>query len=104
MYSVKKFPDYEREEWIAEHKDLIEEQVEKFEGLDEALREPLEQVMAEYVFLLNVMEEVLEWKQNFARFLSYAIDAAEVQLNQKSGKEDLHRGRLSMIKEILGWF
>jgi DNA repair exonuclease SbcCD ATPase subunit len=105
VYSVKKFPNDARDDWIAENKSLVEEQVQKFEGsFDEALKTAFEQTMAEHLFLSNAMEEVVEWKQNFARFLSYSIDAAETQIKQDKGKEAFLRGRLSMIKEILDWF
>ena len=104
MYSVKKFPDLERDKWIAENRDLIDEQLKLEELPNEALRGTLEQVMTEYVFLSNVAKEMMEWKQNFAQFLSYAINAAEVQIKQDKGKEDFHGGRLSMLKEILEWF
>jgi DNA repair exonuclease SbcCD ATPase subunit len=105
VYSVKKFPNDERDDWIAENKNLVEEQVEKFAGLfDDTLKDAFEQTMAEYLFLSNAMEAVAEWKQNFARFLSYSIDAAETQIQQDKRKEAFLRGRLSMIKEVLDWF
>jgi len=105
MYSVKKFPDYDRKEWITENMNIVDEQVEKFEGLfDDTLKGAFEQEMAEYIFLSKVMEEVIEWKQAFARFLSFTIDATEAQLTQDKGKEDFHRGRLSAMKEVLEWF
>ena len=105
MYSVKKFPDYEKDAWIAENKALIQEQVKKFEGLfEEPLRGAFEEIIAQYVFFSNTMEEVVEWKQDFARFLSYSINASEIQIKQGDSKRDFHGGRLSMIKEILEWF
>ena len=104
MYSVKKFPDYERDTWIAENEDAIADQLNFEDFSKEALKNTLEQVMGEYLFLSSVNKEVVEWKQNFARFLSYAINAAETEMKQSKGREDFDGGRLSMIKEILEWF
>jgi len=104
VYSVKKFPDFERDTWIAHNRELIDEQLKLQELPNEALRETLEQVMTEYVFLSDLTKEMMEWKQNFARFLSYAINAAEVQIEQSEEKKDFQGGRLSVIKEILEWF
>jgi hypothetical protein len=104
MYSVMKFPEYEREAWIAENKELINQQL-KFEGLSkEAVQNALEQVMAEYIYLSNVTKEVEEWKRNFARFLAYAVNTSESKIEQSKGGDDFDGGRLSMIKEVLEWF
>jgi len=104
MYSVKKFPEYERDAWIAENRDLINQQL-KFEELSkEALEDALQQVMADYIYLSNVTREISEWKQNFARFLTYAISMAESEIGKKKGGQEFHGGRLSMIKEVLEWF
>ena len=104
MYSVKKFPEYERDAWIAENRDLINQQL-KFEGLSkEALEDALQHVMADYIYLSNVTREISEWKQNFARFLTYAIGIAESEIGKSKDRQDFHGGRLSMIKEVLEWF
>jgi len=104
MYSVRKFPDFERDVWMAENRDLINQQL-KFEGLSkEALEDALQQVMADYIYLSNITREVSDWKQNFARFLTYAISMAENETGQSKGRQEFHGGRLSMIKEVLEWF
>ena len=105
MYSVKKLPDLEKEVWIMNNKDLVDEQLAKFEGLfGEPLQSPFQEVMSEYVFLSNTVVEIIEWKENFARFLSYTMNVDEGQIREGSGKKDFHGGRLSLIKELLDWF
>lgn len=105
MYSVKKFPDLEKEAWIMDNKDLVDEQLAKFEGLfGEPLKSPFQEVMSEYVFLSNTVVEIIQWKENFARFLSYTMNMDESQIREGGSKKDFHGGRLSMIKELLEWF
>ena len=104
MYSVKKFPDLDKDTWISENRELIDEQLSKLEGsLDESIRGPLQEVVAEYVYLSNTMHEIEEWKDNFARFLSYTMNVDESHLMDRSGR-DLHGGRLSLLKDLLEWF
>jgi hypothetical protein len=105
MHSIKKFPDLNKEAWIMDNKDLVDEQLAKFEGLfGEPLQSPFQEVMSEYVFLSNTVVEIIEWKENFARFLSYTMNVDEGQIREGSGKKDFHGGRLSLIKELLDWF
>ena len=105
MHSIKKFPDLNKEAWIMDNKDLVDEQLAKFEGLfGEPLQSPFQEVMSEYVFLSNTVVEIIEWKENFARFLSYTMNVDEGQIREGSGKKDFHGGRLSLIKGLLDWF
>lgn len=105
MYNVKKFPDLDKDAWISENRDLIDEQLAKFDGLfDESLKGPFQEVMAEYVYLSNTLQEIIEWKDNFARFLSYTMNADESHLRDHDSGRDVHGGRLSLLKELLEWF
>jgi hypothetical protein len=105
MYSLRRFPDIDRESWIAENQELVQEQVKKFEGLfEEPVKGAFEEAMADYVYLSNVMEEVMEWKRSFAGFLAHSLNVDEAQVNQREGRQDYHGGRMSMIKEVLEWF
>ena len=105
MYSVRKFPNIQKDEWIALNRDRVEDELKNYEGMfDEPLKNAFEEVLRDYIFLSNTMSEVIEWKQDFARFLGYAVDVDENQTKQRDDKESFHAGRLSMIKEILEWF
>ena len=105
MYSVRKFPDLDKEDWVAANREQVDEELTQYEGAFEGpLKEALEQLITEYVYASSTMKEVVEWKQEFARFLSFAISAAEGAIKEKSDKIDFQNGRLAMIKEILEWF
>ena len=105
MYNVKKFPDIDKDSWIADNMALVNEQLAKFEGVfEEPVRRTFEDVMAEYVFLSNTMQEIAEWKDNLARFLSYTMTVDEGHLRQRDRSKEFHGGRLSLLKELLEWF
>ena len=104
MYNVKKFPDLDKDTWINANRELVDQQLSKLEGLlDESVKGPLQEVVAEYVYLSNTMLEVEEWRDNFARFLSYTMNVDEGHLKDRSSR-DFHAGRLSLLKELLEWF
>ena len=105
MYNVKKFPELDKDAWITENRELVDQQVSKFEGLlDESIKGPLQEVIAEYVYLSSTMLEIEEWKDNFARFLSYTMNVDEGHLRDQDSGRDVHGGRLSLLKELLEWF
>lgn len=105
MFAVKKFPNIEKDDWIIANKERIDEELAKYEGLfDEPLKSAFQEVVADYIYLQNTMENVVEWKDNFVRFIAHTMNMAESELSKRGTKGDFHRGRLSLIKEALEWF
>ena len=105
MYSVKKFPDLDKENWLVDNRQLVDEQLAKFDGFfEESVKRSFQEVMTEYVFLSNTMQEIAEWKDNLARFLSYTMTVDEGHLRKHDSSKDFHGGRLSLLKELLEWF
>jgi hypothetical protein len=105
VYAIKKFPNAEKDDWIIANKGLIQEELTKYEGLyEEPLKSAFQEVIADYIYLQNIMDDVTEWKGNFLRFIAHTMNMAEGELRQRNAKRDFHEGRLSLIKEILEWF
>jgi len=105
MYNVRKFPDLDKDNWIIENQELVDAQIAKFDGLfEEPVRRSFQEMMSEYVFLQSTIEEITEWKENLARFLSYTMTVDEGHLRERSSSKDFHAGRLSLLKELLEWF
>lgn len=105
MYSVKRFPGVEKDDWIVMNKERVDEELKKYEGLfQEPLKTAFQEVMTEYIYLQSIMADVAEWKDNFVRFIAHATNMAESESRQKSARADFHGGRLSLIKELLEWF
>ena len=103
---MRKFPNDTKEEWITLNRDGVDKELKKYEGMfdDEPLKDAFEKVLTEFIFLSESMNGVNEWKQDFVRYLLYAIDVAENQTKKRDAKEAFHAGRLSVMKEILEWF
>jgi hypothetical protein len=105
VYAVKKFPRMEKDDWIVANKELIDGELTRYEDLfEEPLTSAFQEVMTEYVYLQNIMEDVTAWKANFLRFVAHTMNTAEEELRHASTKGDFHGGRLSLIKEVLEWF
>jgi len=105
VYAVKKFPSVEKDDWIIANTELIGTELTKYEDLfEEPLKSAFQEVMTEYVYLQNIMEDVTAWKENFLRFIAHTMNVAEEELRQRSTRSDFHGGRLSLIKEVLEWF
>ena len=105
MYAIKKFPNTEKDDWIVANQELIDEELKKYEGLfEEPLKSAFQEVMVDYIYLQNVMDQVTDWKGNFLRFIAHTMNVAEGELRVGGAKKDLQGGRLSLIKEVLDWF
>ena len=105
LYNVRKFPDLDKDSWIAENQELVDAQMAKFEGLfEEPVKRSFQDIIAQYVFLENTLQEIAEWKENLARFLSYTMTVDEGHLKERDSSKDFHGGRLSLLKELLEWF
>jgi hypothetical protein len=105
MYNVKKFPEIDKNNWIVDNAELVNEQLAKFKGVFEGpVERSFQEVMSEYVFLSSTMQEIAEWKDNLARFLSYTMTVDEAHLRERDSSKDYHGGRLSLLKELLEWF
>jgi hypothetical protein len=105
VYAVKKFPNVEKDSWIIANRELVDEELTKYEELfEEPLKSAFQEVMVEYIYLQKVMEDVTDWKENFLRFVAHTTNVAESGLAQRDTRGDFHGGRLSLIKEILEWF
>jgi len=105
VFTVKKFPNIEKDDWIALNKERVDEELKAYEDLfEEPLKTAFQEIMTEYIYLQSVMEDVAQWKDNFVRFIALATSMSEGETNQSNGGATFHRGRLSLIKEVLEWF
>ena len=104
MFTVKKFPSVEKDDWIILNKDRVDEELKAYEDLfEEPLKTAFREVMTEYIYLQSVMEDAVQWKDNFVRFIAQATNMSEGEAGRSGGTE-FHGGRLSLIREILEWF
>jgi len=104
LYALRKFPDIDIDDWTAANKKMITEELAKYEGLfkEESVIKAFQELLIEYLYLHDVNEKVMDWRDNFVRFLAEEMEKAE--LGRGSGRNELYRGRLSLVKNILQWF
>jgi hypothetical protein len=90
------------DDWTAANKKMITEELTKYDGLfkEESVIQAFQELLIEYLYLQNVNEKVMDWRDNFLRFLAQEMERAEVS----RGRDDIHLGRLSLVRSILQWF
>jgi hypothetical protein len=101
---LRKFPDIDIDDWTAANKKMITEELAKYEGLfkEKSVIKAFQELLIEYLYLQNANEKVMDWRDNFMRFLTDEMEKAEAR--RGSGRDELYRGRLSLVRNILQWF
>ena len=106
MSTARKFPSVEKDDWIAANREMIDDELSKYEGLfkEEAVNTAFQNLVTEYLYVQNMMENVVDWRDDFLRFVAETIRSAEEEIASRTGAVDLQNGRLMVIKKILEWF
>jgi len=103
-YEVKKFPSLDEENWFDTNREFVASELEKYKDLfkEEELNAALRELLAEYLFLHNLIKDVANWRGEFLRYLSHMIETTELGLERK--ENPLDKGRLFMLRSVLQWF
>jgi hypothetical protein len=103
-YQVRKFPSLDEENWFDTNREFVASELEKYKELfkEEELNAALRELLAEYLFLHNVIKDVANWRGEFLRYLAHMIETTEHGLERKDNASD--RGRLLILRGILQWF
>jgi hypothetical protein len=103
-YEVKKFPSLDEENWFDANREFVASELEKYKDLfkEEELNAAIRELLAEYLFLHNIMKDVADWRGEFLRYLSHMIETTEQGLERKDNPLD--KGRLLILRSLLQWF
>jgi hypothetical protein len=106
MYSVKRFPSFDKNEWANSRRDAIASELAGYGGLfkEHELDSAFQDLIIEHIFLQDLARGVAAWRENFVKYVAASIQTSEAELNGKNGKDDLTKGRLLTMKEMLEWF
>ena len=105
MYSVRKFPTVDKDDWISANREMIDVELSKYEGLfnEEQVKVAFENLITEYLYVQSVLENVTDWRNNFLRCIADIMSSAEEAIAHR-GAIELQNGRLMVIRKVLEWF
>lgn len=103
-YQVRKFPSLDEDNWFDANREFVAGELEKYKDLfkEEELNAAVRELLAEYLFLHNLMKDVANWRGEFLRYLAHMIEITEHGLERKDNPLD--KGRLSILRDVLRWF
>jgi hypothetical protein len=103
-YEVRRFPSLDEESWFDTNREFVASELEKYKGLfkEEELNAALRELLIEYLFLHNLMKDVVNWRGEFLRYLAHMIETTEHGLERKDNLLD--KGRLLILRSVLQWF
>jgi hypothetical protein len=103
-YQVRKFPSLDEESWVDTNREFVASELEKYKDLfkEEELNAALRELLAEYLFLHDLMKDVANWRGEFLRYLAHMIETTEHGLEREDNPLD--KGRLLILRSILQWF
>jgi len=106
MHSVRRFPKLDKDEWAEANSQQVVAELEKYHGLfkEEPIKRAFQDLIIEHLYLQEQMEEVIEWRGEFLRFLATAIEEAETGVNKKGANIELQKGKLSILRDISAYF
>ena len=106
MYKESKFPSIDKDDWIAANRELVDEELSKYEGLfkEESVNAAFQNLVIEYLYLQNLMESVTDWRANFLSFIADTIRDAENEIAHRSSAVELQNGRMMVVRRVLEWF
>jgi len=103
-YQVRKFPSLDEDSWLDANREFVASELEKYKDLfkEEELNAALRELLVEYLFLHNLMNDVANWRGQFLKYLAHMVETTEHGLERKDNPQD--KGRLSILRDILRWF
>lgn len=104
MYQVRKFPSLDEEIWVDANRAFIASELERYKDLfkEEELDAGFRELLAEHLFLRNLMQDVSDWRDRFLRYLAHMVETTEDGLERKD--DPLEKGKLLVLRDILQWF
>ena len=106
MHAVRRFPKLDKDEWAEANQQQVVAELDKYRGLfkDEPIERAFQDLIIEHLYLQDQMEEVIEWRDGFLRFLATVIEDAEGEMSKKGANIEHQEGKLSLMRDISAYF
>jgi hypothetical protein len=105
MYPLRKFPNFDKEEWISTNSEAVATEISSYEGLfkEHELDNAFRDLIIEHMFLRYLTDRVSTWRGDFVRYVLDLIQSAEGETQKAGARTDLQHERVSTLKAILEW-
>jgi hypothetical protein len=106
MYTVKKFPNISLDEWTDMNRDSLADELSGYRDLfkEESVDSAFQDFIVEHVFLRSTVDQTVDWRESFLRFIAQEVDASNRELSRDGSNVEFYRGRLAVLEDILRWF
>ena len=104
LHSARKFPNFDKDEWLAANSEKIEAELVNYRGLfkEESVESAFQRIIVEQLFLESLVKDIAGWREDFLEYLARAIETAEKE--QVGANDSFNKGRLTILSGLLEWF